>query len=129
MMLSPRLAEILKKEAYINGQRFHVYLSGPMSGLPDYNRPAFDKAARMLRQEGKTVFNPAEVGERSVIMPRAWYMRRDIEALLKSDELVVLQGWEKSAGARLEIEIAKELELPIIFIGQSEEKVESLDVQ
>lgn len=112
------------KEAYKNGERFHVYLSGPMTGLPDYNRPAFDKVAADLRAEGKTVFNPAEVGERDVIRKRSWYMRKDIDALLKSDTVHVLQGWEKSEGAKLEIEIAKQLELPIVYIHLKTKKGE-----
>lgn len=36
-----------------------TYLSGPMTGLPDLNRPAFDAAARLLRGKGLTVYNPA----------------------------------------------------------------------
>jgi hypothetical protein len=86
-----------------------------MTGLPDYNRPAFDEAAAQIRAEGRTVFNPAEVGERDVIRTRSWYMRKDIDALLKCDSVHVLQGWEKSKGARLEIEIARQLELPITY--------------
>lgn len=120
-MLSPRLAEVLKREAYKNGNRFHIYLSGPMTGLPDYNRPAFDKMATKLRAEGKTVFNPAEVGSRNHIMPREWYMRKDIEALLVSDSVYVLPRWESSSGAKLEIEIAKQLGLPVVFINEIKE--------
>lgn len=119
-MLSPRFGEYIRKEAYKYGDRFHIYLSGPMTGLPDYNRPAFDRVAAKLRTTGKTVFNPAEVGARNTIMPREWYMRRDIEGLLKSDMVYVLPNWESSTGACLEIEIAKQLELPIIFISQKE---------
>lgn len=37
-----------------------IYLAGPMSYLPQYNYPAFDKAARKLRAAGHTVFNPAD---------------------------------------------------------------------
>lgn len=37
-----------------------VYLAGAMSYLPQYNYPAFDKAAAKLRQAGHTVFNPAD---------------------------------------------------------------------
>lgn len=114
-MLSPRFGEHVLKEAYKNGQRFHIYLSGPMTGLPDYNRPAFDELAATLRADGKTVFNPAEVGPRESIQPRAWYMKKDIEALLKSDSVYMMPGWESSEGARLEFEIAKQLELPIII--------------
>jgi hypothetical protein len=121
-MLGPLFGAMMLKEAYKNGERFHVYLSGPMTGLPDYNRPAFDKVAADIRAEGKTVFNPAEVGERDVIRTRSWYMRKDIDALLKSDTVHVLQGWEKSEGAKLEVEIARQLELPIVFIHMNTKK-------
>ena len=114
-MLGPMFSAVMMKEMYRNGQRFHVYLSGPMTGLPDYNRPAFNEVAEELRAQGKTVFNPADIGPKENIMPRAWYMRKDIEGLLKSDTVYVLPGWGKSEGAKLEVEIAKQLELPIIF--------------
>lgn len=117
-MLGPLFASIMLKEAYRNGDRFHIYLSGPMTGLPDYNRPAFDAVAEELRAQGMSVFNPADIGTRENIMPRAWYMRRDIEGLLKSDTVYVLPGWGKSEGAKLEIEIAKQLEMPIVFTSQ-----------
>lgn len=114
-VLSPRFANHLLRESYKNGHRFHIYLSGPMTGLPDYNRPAFARVAEELRAQGKAVFNPGEIGPTENIMPRAWYMRRDLEALMKSDSVYVLPGWGESEGAKLEIAIAKELELPIIF--------------
>lgn len=37
-----------------------VYLAGPMSGIKDFNFPAFDKAAKVLEDLGYEVFNPAE---------------------------------------------------------------------
>ena len=114
-MLSPMFAKVMMKEMYRTGQRFHVYLSGPMTGLPDYNRPAFNEVAEELRAQGKTVFNPADIGPKENIMPRAWYMRKDLEGLMKSDSVYVLPGWDTSEGAKLEVAIAKELELPIIF--------------
>jgi hypothetical protein len=117
-VLGPLFASIMLKEAYRNGDRFHIYLSGPMTGLPDYNRPAFNAVAEELRAQGMSVFNPADIGPRENIMPRAWYMRRDIEGLLKSDTVYVLPGWGKSEGSKLEIEIAKQLEMPIVFTSQ-----------
>ena len=113
-MLSPRFAKYVIDDLYKRGEKFHIYLSGPMTGLPDYNRPAFAEAADKLRSEGKSVFNPGDIGPTENIMPRAWYMRKDLEALMKSDSVYLLPGWEKSPGAQLEVEIAKELELPII---------------
>lgn len=117
-MLGSLFASIMLKEAYRNGDRFHIYLSGPMTGLPDYNRPAFNAVAEELRAKGMSVFNPADIGPKENIMPRAWYMRRDIEGLLKSDTVYVLPGWGESEGAKLEIEIAKQLEMPIVFTSQ-----------
>lgn len=104
------------------GPRFQIYLSGPMTGLPEYNRPAFNAIAEELRSEGKTVFNPAELGEPDLIHNRAWYMRKDLEGLLKCDIVYVLPGWDESEGAKLEIEIAKQLEMPIIFTSYPKEK-------
>ena len=115
-MLSPRFANYLLSKAYENGDRFHFYLSGPMTGLPDYNRPAFDEAAETLRKQGYAVFSPSEVGSRDQIMSRSWYMRKDIEALLQSDAVMMLPDWEQSEGAKLEFEIAKQLELRIEYI-------------
>jgi hypothetical protein len=115
------------KEAYRNGERFHIYLSGPMTGLPDYNRPAFARVAEQLRAEGKSVFNPGDIGPKDNIMPRAWYMRRDLEALMKSDSVYVLPGWGESEGAKLEVAIAKELELPIVFTTIPAERKHNLE--
>ena len=37
-----------------------IYLSGPMTGLPEFNYPAFHEAARRWRAIGWDVINPAE---------------------------------------------------------------------
>lgn len=119
-MLSPRFADIMRKQYdALYGEKPTYYLSGPMTGLPDYNRPAFNRAAEYLRKQGFTVWNPAEEFDASVTLPRKIYMRKDIEALLKCQAVVMLEGWENSAGARLELEIARELEMSIFFMGDN----------
>lgn len=40
-----------------------IYVSGPMTGVPDHNRPAFDAAAKRLREQGHFVINPVELSE------------------------------------------------------------------
>jgi nucleoside 2-deoxyribosyltransferase len=103
-----------------------IYLSGPMTGLPDFNRPAFDRAAETLRSKGYEVWSPAEAFDRNVIMPRSYYMKEDIKALLECDTVMMLPDWESSRGARLEFEIAKELELPVLLLSADGEKAELL---
>lgn len=38
-----------------------VYCSGPMTGIPDHNRAAFDAAEKRLRAQGHFVINPHEL--------------------------------------------------------------------
>jgi len=93
-----------------------VYLSGPMTGLPDFNYPTFNKVAERLRGLGYDVTNPAENfgGRPDHPGGRSAYMRLDVGHVLDADAVAVLPGWEKSRGARLEVAVALELGLPVI---------------
>lgn len=37
-----------------------VYIAGPMTGLPEWNFPEFDRVAEELREQGHTVVNPCD---------------------------------------------------------------------
>lgn len=93
-----------------------VYLSGPMSHLPDLNFPAFHAAARSLRKAGFDVTNPAEI---NVDNGQSWKacMRADIQALCECDSLALLPGWENSEGAHLELHIAHRVGISVHQIG------------
>lgn len=90
-----------------------LYLSGGMTGLPDLNRPAFNKAAKALRKRGYRVVNPPELDYNEP--KRSWSecLRRDIKHLMKCDKVATLSGWKKSRGANLEVYIAKALKFEI----------------
>jgi hypothetical protein len=99
-----------------------VYLSGPMAGRKDFNYPAFRSAAKKLRDMGYTVLDPSENFEGArerptdrgfVPIPRAEYIRQDVQNVLQADRIVVLAGWEQSAGARLEVRLGVELGLTV----------------
>lgn len=94
-----------------------VYVAGPMTGIPDFNFPAFHAATLFLRSKGFEVINPAEVNP-DTTMSWADCMRRDIPELLTCDALCALEGWSNSKGARLEMEIASKLEMKISFYPQ-----------
>lgn len=105
-----------------------LFVSGPMTGLPDYNLPAFEEAADKLRAAGYGVCNP---GRRGVIRTTSggtseasdsyeWrdYMRAAIRDLLDCDAVAVLPGWEHSKGSRLEVTIASDLDMPVHTVGR-----------
>lgn len=89
-----------------------IYISGPMTGHPDLNFPLFNDVALALRMGGWDVINPAEL---CADKNSAWSdcMRRDIEALMDCDSIVMLPGYEHSRGATLELHIARELGMTV----------------
>lgn len=98
-----------------------AYLAGPMRGIPEYNFPAFFKAAAELRMHGLDVWSPAEhdVNQdgfdpaKDTAQPMKHYMRRDLPAVLDADIVCVLPGWENSQGARLEVHVAQACGIPV----------------
>ncbi len=100
-----------------------IYLSGPMTGIEEFNRPAFDQAAKELRANGFDVIVPGENESYDPIEKANWavqkqkrefYLSRDIEFILEqADIVVVLPGWESSEGAKLEVAVAQAVGIPI----------------
>jgi len=89
-----------------------IYIAGPMSGLPGYNLPAFAAAALELEALGYDATNP---GRHGVIEGYTWqdYMRRALVEMLACDAVAVLDGWENSKGASLEVYVARQLAMPV----------------
>ena len=90
-----------------------IYIAGPMTGLPDCNRPAFFKAEKILKKSGHTVLNPANNPEG---LTHDEYMHICRAMIDVSEMVVFLPGWEESKGARIEyswaIESGKRIEVP-----------------
>jgi hypothetical protein len=93
-----------------------VYISGPMTGIPAFNFPAFIAAAAHLRALGFHVENPAENPKCD-----SWqaYMRLDIVSLASCDWLYTLPGWERSKGAKIEHDLAVDIGLRVVYAAAS----------
>ena len=102
---------------HLNGTAKRIYISGPMTGVPEHNFPAFFAAEERLKQAGFQPLNPARNFGGQTDRPRADYIRADLELLLQCDGIAMLPGWQKSRGAKLEYMIAWELGLPVIDIA------------
>lgn len=96
-----------------------IFLSGPMSGLPDFNYPAFHAEAARLRAQGFDVENPAENAPPPC---GSWsgYMRLAIAQLVRSDVVWLLPGWQASQGACIEHALALRLGLAVVYNGGPE---------
>lgn len=94
-----------------------LYISGPMSGIEDWNFPAFHAAAVRLRKLGYEVVNPAEINPDTTL---SWEqcLRLDIKHLCDCDGIVLLPGWMYSEGAQLELMIAHRLEMEIYMLDE-----------
>lgn len=101
----------------MGGCGMRLYIAGPMTGLPEFNYPAFRRAEALLREGGYDVLNPveAEVHNPTPGTPQTWdwYMRHALRMVLDADALAVLDGWWRSKGATLEVQVATALVLPV----------------
>lgn len=90
-----------------------IYISGPITGIEDMNRPAFHIATTALRAKGYNAINPHEVTRH--LLDRKWgdYMRADIVALMDCDGVATLPGHRKSKGAGIECRLARELGMKV----------------
>jgi len=90
-----------------------VYLGGPMTGLPEFNYPEFDRATGRLRAAGIPVHNPAEMHDGRTDLPREVYMRESLASVLKCAAVVMLPGWQESSGAKIEAITAASTGIPV----------------
>jgi len=115
----------------------NIYLAGPMTGYPQFNFPAFMAAAKKLRAQGRTVFNPAEndmevhgedfgkdndTGDVALAEETAGFSLRDaLKTDLSwicdnADGIAMLPGWEDSKGAKAEHALAYALGLEMYYM-------------
>lgn len=98
------------------------YLAGPMTGIENYNFPAFDRACELLREGRKlSIKSPHEIDHGETEETRgslhySVYMRAALQLLLECDGIILLPYWENSSGAQLEYRVARALDMPIFQI-------------
>ena len=90
-----------------------VYVARPMTGIEDFNYPAFNAVAAHLRAQGYEVENPADHG---IVAGAQWvdYMAYDLTRLGLCGVIALLPGWDLSQGARLEVMIAEHLGMRVV---------------
>lgn len=102
-----------------------IYVAGPVSGVPNHNKKAFADACNRLSLSGVQTINPIELCAPIASNWRGtdqelWNacMKRNIEELVKADAVALLPGWQDSAGATFEREIALKLSITCLSIEE-----------
>jgi hypothetical protein len=101
-----------------SGERF--FISGPMSGIVGYNRPAFYEAEKQIQflYPKAFIYNPARLH---------WddghakdYMHVNLPMLLTCTTLLLLIGYKNSKGAMIEKALAEYCNIKILIQRQGE---------
>ena len=92
-----------------------IYISGKITGLKNYAE-LFESAEQILTEQGFEVINPVKIKahERH---DQSWesFMRVDLFALLNCDSVFMLKNWRDSKGAKLELHIAKKMNMNVYY--------------
>lgn len=129
---------IIEWETYsVKSRGPKCYIAGPMRGVRYFNYPAFLGAKDALEAFDYRVLmadlteEPNEEGHTDT--PLRKFMQHDLPLLCQADCVFVLPGWEKSHGAKIEVHLAFQLDIPVYdimtgrdIVEQAKEKSESL---
>ena len=106
-----------------------VYLSGPMTGKINLNFEEFDKYEKKFKnlnfevvnthnlftkEETDEIYRKFENKEITFEELHGYFMRKDIKEMMDCDFVAVLDGWEQSKGANIEVYIARNISMPIV---------------
>ena len=104
-----------------------VYISGGITGVPDYKENFYNAEAK-LKDLGYSVINPAKVND---ILPTDMsydeYMEIDYKMLDMCEVIYLIPGWNKSNGSKLELERALSQKMRIMTVEDLEKELKEIE--
>jgi len=106
-----------------------VYLSGPITGKANFNVEEFKKYENKFKNLNFNVVNPHNLFSKDEVSEmyekldnqeitfeefHGFFMRRDIIEMMSCDFVALLNGYETSKGANIEVNLARNINMPII---------------
>lgn len=108
-----------------------VYIAGPMTGHPDYNRDGFEKGVAFCEEQGWIAINPWGVNalheDKCPAGPKFTYenethpwecwLKASLRQMLTCQEILMLPGWEQSRGASIEHHLAESVGMRVWYMS------------
>ena len=105
-----------------------IYLAGPMTDIPQHNKPAFKEARLFLKGAGYRVIDPFDICEHNGYTPTEdgsikledlnVLMLEDYFAIAGADGVAMLPNWRASRGSKKEFIFAQSIGTPIWDLEQ-----------
>lgn len=99
-----------------------TYISGPVSGLDrEEAGRRFRAAEKMIKERGEIPINPLSLCDEDLTYEEC--MREDIMTMLQNaDKIYMLEGYEDSPGAGLELDVAEMCGLEVEYEEEPEDE-------
>lgn len=95
-----------------------AYISGPMTGIHNNNKEAFERAELVLSALGYIVKNPIVIEDNSANQPYEVKLKLALKMMLESDIVVLLSGWEESKGVKIEVNLANAIDMRVVTLKE-----------
>jgi len=94
--------------------KIKAYISGKITGIEDRAVELFEEAEKEIIELGYEPVNPMKLNHQHDL---SWesYMKQDIKALCDCEIIYLLRNYSDSKGALLELAIATELKIKVIY--------------
>ncbi len=116
-----RLQKAMKLFKHLKRTNTKVYISGPISGINNWNAPAFEAMESNLKLNDLIPVNPLKIvdlkkfkGKLTPTEEWNYCMKADIKELMGCSAVFTLDNWRNSMGATWEVLTAKMLSLPVL---------------
>lgn len=96
-------------------KRTRIYISGGITGLPDY-MGRFEKVEKRLTEQGYAVINPAKINAKlPTDTEYEAYMHVSFALIDTADVIYMMNHWQNSRGAKREKAYAESKEMKILY--------------
>lgn len=100
-----------------------IYIAGPITGIADGNKPAFDAMAKYLTAKGYIVLNPHAM---PAGMNEEAYMDICLAMVRHANALCLLKGWQASDGAQADLAYARKRGITVMDMSDDTDHVTRL---